>query len=228
MIRPQSPILALVLLLAACLHVGGCASSSSLEIESLDADVTIVPVIRTQIARHVDENTIDIYLSDIPEDRLLAPARRGGFLPAAGTGIDDPSPGNGTILHIRMFVNPRAGRTPIESSASNTTMTCLIIADSIGDNVIAGRYGGGGFLLPTTPTTAATFHGSINDGSLRLVSRSPRFADRLGLCEIHTTIAARRDDAVAEGFGAWFRQFVTNRTPASPADDVLREESGAE
>jgi len=130
-----------------------------------------------------DENTLDIFLSDIPPSQLtreLASSARGGH---AAPGV---------LIQLHVFLMPRAGRTPIEFTASNTTITQIITTGSS-----MGIYAGGGFLLPTHSFDNTIFAGSLQGASLRLVYSQPCFVDRLGSSQMDGAIRAHRDEALA-------------------------------
>lgn len=160
----------------ACVSCGGGTSALRLQSEQ----GTIEPVIRTAVYRRADANTADIYLSDIPPEAIVERL-------AAGRGGEA-----GTVIHLHIFLAPKAGRTPIDFTASNTTATCVILTGGP-----IGVYGGGGFLLPSARIGDGRFTGRIRDATLRLVESDAGFDDRLGLPWLSGTINARRDDPLA-------------------------------
>ena len=171
----------------------GCGTSSSggataLRINSQDRNTWMAPDYVTAIYRAIDENTADIFLSDIAEDEILERLRQG--------------PGNansqvGTVTHLRLFLFPEAGKTPIDFTASNVTITHVVFAQGT-----MGVYGGGGFLLPSDAVGSPVFTGRMHDASLRLLRSDEGFADLLGLAEMSGTVAARRDDTLADSISA--------------------------
>jgi hypothetical protein len=75
-----------------------------------------------------DRNTADLYLTDLPMERLSAE--------------DDTLAGlSGTIVHVSIFLVPTAGRTPIDVTAVNASIRQVVIADGV-----VGVYSGGGFV----------------------------------------------------------------------------------
>lgn len=162
---------------AAGAAVPGCGSSA-LKIHSEQA--TVEPQFVTAVYRAADANTADIYLSDIPEGALVERLSRG----AAG------EPGN--IVHVHLFLRPKAGRTPIDFDASNMTLTHVVLTGSA-----MGIYGGGGFMLPSWRLGADTFGGRIKRATLRLVESDPGFSDRLGPSTLSGRVTARKDDELA-------------------------------
>lgn len=200
--RPHTSCGAGTRAVAACLAIvtslmaGGCGLSFSsgataLRIESRDRDTWMAPDYVTAIYRAIDENTADIFLSDIPEDELLERMR-------VGPGHDGGSNSEpGTITHLRYFLTPLAGKTPIDFTASNTTITHVVLAQGT-----MGVYGGGGFLLPNDSVGSPIFGGRIKEASLRLLRSDEGFADLLGLAVVSGHIAARRDDTLADSISA--------------------------
>lgn len=172
--------------------LGGCAAAglggatTALRIESRERDTWMAPQYRTAVYRAVDENTADIFLSDVPEDALVARLRAPN---------DEGTPA--TVTHIRLFLNPKAGKTPIDFTASNATITHVVMSGSA-----IGVYGGGGFLLPSSDIGSSEFGGRIRNASLRLLQSDDGFADLLGLAEMSGNVRARRDDTFADTISA--------------------------
>ncbi len=146
----------------------------------------MAPVYTTQVFTHTDQNTVDVFLTDLPIDRLLNPT----------DGLGDLS---GSIVHVHLFLMPKAGRTPIDTSACNSTVRHMIVAQGA-----AGLYGGGGFLYPSSDADEATFSATLEDASLRLIRQSTGFADRLGPARAEGSFTATRDDARARALQGRF------------------------
>lgn len=139
------------------------------------------------IFTHTDANTVDVLLTDLPVDRILNP-------------MDTLQDVSGSIVHIHLFLMPKAGRTPIDDSACNSTVRHMIIAQGA-----MGLYGGGGFLFPEDDADGRTFSATLEDASLRLVRKGPAFADRLnGPARAHGSFSAVRDDARTRALQARF------------------------
>lgn len=173
--------------------LGGCAGVSTggataLRIQSTDHNTWMAPNYVTAVYRAIDENTADIFLSDVPEAELLERMR---------LGVTSAPESAGTVTHIRLFLAPLAGKTPIDFTASNVTITHVVLAQGT-----MGVYGGGGFLLPDSSVGSQVFGGTIRDASLRLLRADEGFADLLGLAEISGHVAARRDDTFADSVSA--------------------------
>lgn len=161
----------------ACL-MSGCAGTTSLTVESERSALT--PTIQTAVYGFTDSNTADIYLSDLPPEDLVA---------RLAQGVEGEP---GVVLHLHVFLAPKAGRTPIDFTASNASVTLLVL-----NGAARGVYGGGGFMLPSSSLGGATIAGEMRQATIRLVESDAGFGDALGLAEVSGDIAARRDDALA-------------------------------
>ncbi|TVQ75906.1 MAG: hypothetical protein EA380_09790 [Phycisphaeraceae bacterium] len=210
MIRSDSPrIAAGALLIVALLVLPACQSwgggrSSGVTLTAGDNSAQLQPVFTTRVYTKIDPNTVHLYLTDIDD---LATAT------SSGVGL------TGNVLHIHMFIRPRAGRTPIAFTASNATITHVVIAEGA-----YGIYSGGGFFLPSGAPGRATFAGRIRDATLRPIGATSGFADLLGWTTLSGNIAARQDDHRADQISAWLdalwqsQRLVRLDTPTSPGD----------
>ena len=138
------PFYTLILALLALPALTGCGSHASFTITSPLTGATLSPRLTTRAYSYADENTVDIYLSDLTPDELGVPMA--------------PDPAKrpvGQIVHIHMFIRPSPGKTPIEPQASNCSIRHLILAPGA-----TGLYGGGGFLLPSGSATSERWHPS--------------------------------------------------------------------
>ncbi len=165
-------------------HVAG-GSSPTFRAVSQTGDAVFEPVIRTAVYKKLDANTASIILSDMPEADLES--RLAGGAPGMP----------GAVLHLQMFVQPYAGRTPVASSACNTSITLVIFS---GESM--GVYGGGGFMFPSSAVGDATFSARMSGATMRLLSAGDGFADRLGLAEAGGRVNARRDDELADAINS--------------------------
>lgn len=168
--------------------VAGCSwvNSSSLTIASTKDGSEVAPAFTTAVFTNTDQNTVDVFLTDLPIERLLN----------AADGLADAS---GSIVHIHLFLMPKAGRTPIDDSACNSTVRHMIVAQGA-----MGLYGGGGFLYPSSDAEDSTFSATLEDASLRLIRVSPGFADRLGPARATGSFTATRDDPLARALQGRF------------------------
>lgn len=153
--------------------MGGKARLKSLENGSvLSADMT------TRVYTSDDPDTADIYMTDLPPGVWNA-----------GADVSDMS---GVLLHIHMFLRPKAGHTPIEDTASTAVIRCLVLAKGE-----VGVYGGGGFFVNDGTPGGSSFGGSVRNGSLRLVRRTDGFVDRLGPCTFAGSVSGKKDPQTA-------------------------------
>ena len=181
--------LALAFLSASCGMLPG--GRSSIVFDSTARGHVLHPALTTQVFTAESLNSADVYLTDIP---------------GVGTpeGVGEGMTGN--IIHIHMFLYPKAGQTPIDFTASNTTITHVVLAKGA-----YGIYAGAGFLLPSSkPTKGSTFKGNIADATMMPVSATSGFNDLLGWNELSGSINAKRDDDRAEQIRAFLAAILAN------------------
>lgn len=182
-------LLGALLLLPSCGFLPG--KRSNIVFESTGRGHILSPALTTQVFTADELNTADIYLTDIPGV---------GTPEADGVGM------TGNIIHIHMFLYPKAGRTPIDFTASNTTINHVVLADGA-----YGIYSGAGFLLPSgSPMKGSTFKGQIADATMMPISATSGFEDLLGWNELSGSIAATRDDERAEQIRAFLAAILAN------------------
>jgi hypothetical protein len=180
----------LALLPALFSPLGGCGrvfSASGIKFDSIDNHTAFSPSIVSSAYRAADTSTAEIYLSDIPLRDL-----------ARAESLDELS---GTIVHIHLFIRPRPGKTPIEPTASTAIIQAAVLARGE-----VGLYGGGGFMLPSGVPGDNNFGGSIRGGSVRLLSATPGFADRLGAAGLTAGVRAPLDATAAAVMAHLFEQ----------------------
>lgn len=155
--------------------------------ESTRLDVSF----QTAVYTFVDENTADLYFTDLTSQQLDAII--------GGENRSEVAPDGAQILHVHMFLTPRAGRTPIEFSASNVTLSHYVLA---GDAI--GVYGGGGFMLPSRVFTrepgSDRFGGQMREATVRFLASTPGFKDRIGSGVLDGTVSARLDPEMSRRF----------------------------
>lgn len=187
-------IAASLLLLAATLSPGCGGRSAALGLGALGgsgSDITIASTtqntrldarFRTAAYSYIDQNTADLFFTDLTMEQVQAILD--------GQPRDQVAPEGAQLLHIHMFLLPRAGRTPIDFAASNITITHAVIA---GQGV--GIYGGGGFLLPGRVISMKPgedrFGGIIRGATLRFVKGSPNFVDRIDSAVLDGSLNAK-------------------------------------
>lgn len=190
------------LLAAFFLTVTGCgggsggSTSSKLGLVSRDNATALQPVFRTVVYSSSDNNTADIYLTDLPAESFAANAA-----PVAIPGA------TGVIARIHVFLIPKAGKTPISYDATNATLSWLVLT---GDSF--GVYAGGGFLLTSSRPGKGSFGGPIRDATLQMVSSSPGFVDQLGHAVFTGSISARHDEELATRIGDTMGRIVATGT----------------
>lgn len=185
-LAPLAPLsLFTVSVLSGCTFLGG--GDTALTFDARTTNSILQPAYTTAVYRAIDENTLDVYLTDLPTDRLVE---------AAEGRLSSPLP-PGNITRVHLFLNPRAGYTPIDYTAANASITHIVVSGEI-----YGVYTGAGFVLPSTTPGDSTFSGKTSGANLRLVSTTPGFEDRLGPSELTGRITAQRDDAKADTLGA--------------------------
>lgn len=163
--------------LSACSWISPRATRSTELTSVRSGDVLrLEPQFQAYVA--ADANTVDFYLSDLPAQAFADDA--------------DLSQFSGSLVHVHMFLAPRAGSTPIAFTASTATVRQVIF--SAGQ---VGMYSGGGFLLPSGKAGDDVFGGTLRDASLRLTARSPGFVDRLGPADFASSLRVPRDVARA-------------------------------
>ena len=142
------PYLALTLALAA-----GCAGRrQGLELNSTQTADRLAtdPTSRSYTAS--DRNTADFFLSDLP------PAAKDADL--AGL--------TGSLVHLHLFLQPRAGHTPIADEACSFTIRQVVFAKGQ-----IGVYSGGGFLSLSGDLGGKAIAGSFRGATLRLTQATP-------------------------------------------------------
>lgn len=169
----------------ACSWIGG--GSTSLRIESRTGPEVLEPRYTTALYRYEDPNSLEVYLTDLPMNRLLE---------AAEGQLSEPLP-PGNLARVSVFLNPRAGYTPIAFESANFAVTHIVVSGEV-----YGVYTGAGFILPSSTPGDDTFSGRTSGANLKLAGFTDGFKDLLGPSEMSGAIAATRDDARSERLGA--------------------------
>jgi hypothetical protein len=178
-------VLALVLL-------GGCASSpahAQLSTRSLGAaPVVLDSSYTTAVYGEPAGGVASILLTDVPLESLLG-----------GTVRD------GQIVHIELLWLPLAGRTPMDSTATNASIHFVVIS---GGEV--GVYGGAGFVMPHDAPGHAVLDLDLYDATLGLLEGTEGFVDPLTPAQMTGSVAAVHDPAATRRLYVAASQFVTN------------------
>ena len=110
--------------------------------------------------------------------------------------FDGPADNPVQAVTMRLMWRPRAGRTPIEPTATNVTMHYVIFTP--GESAEVGIYSGAGYLYPRSKLGSSSLRASLWDASLRLQDASDHFHYLLGQAVIQGDFTVRRDDAAME------------------------------
>ncbi|MAY74418.1 MAG: hypothetical protein CMJ31_06775 [Phycisphaerae bacterium] len=157
----------------------GALGGRSTQLDSAQFPVRLKPNFTTRVYTPISENEADVYLTDLPE-----------------SAFDDPnelSRSSGQLVHVHMFLRPRAGRTPVDTTACTATVRYIVLAEGR-----VGVYTGGGFLFPRGAPGGKHFAATMADGALRLYAKGPGFVDRVGSGEFDISFRARNDERVSE------------------------------
>ncbi|MHC4809981.1 MAG: hypothetical protein ACYTEV_06400 [Planctomycetota bacterium] len=137
-------------------------------------------VLRTRLATaiyaHDPGGDTVFVLSDLPREALLE-----GNLP------------RGQVLIIDLLWPPKAGSTPINGDATNTSIRQIVL---VGDEV--GSYAGAGFAMPSGSPDNGTLRVELWDTTIRLESASAGFRDMLSPATLTGGFTATRDDAAVQ------------------------------
>ncbi|QNN23135.1 hypothetical protein HED60_12930 [Planctomycetales bacterium ZRK34] len=152
-------------LLSGLLTLGGCAGGTLAVRSTGEEAAELTGNFTTAVYSYDDLNNLDVLLIEgEPESPTQA-------------------------VHIRMYWQPRAGRTPIDVRATNATINYVVFTGQG-----AGVYSGAGFLFPKNNPGGGTFTASLRSTAVRLLDASGNFADRLGRADATGSFSAKRDD----------------------------------
>lgn len=198
--RSKHRPLALALAAAACLIAGGCNSTSAnLTLRSTANPVELAPVFSTGVYYSADQHSADIYLSDLPLETISAR----NFDPATVTG---------SIVHINLFVLPKAGSTPIDPTACSASFRQAVMAGGQ-----TGLYGGGGFVLPSSSPGDSSMRGSVLEITARLLRSTEAFDDRIGPSTMTGKFSAPKNESAARAVAQNFQRLVAS-LPTVPSE----------
>lgn len=203
--RRNLPILAALLTTVAALTgCSGKAVSGTLRVESYGADAVTLPGrFTTSVYRPSEENVASFFLLDAPRQEMLEGR------------ID-----RGQFVHIELLWLPRAGKTPLDSAATNCSVRHVIF---VGEEF--GIYAGAGFARPSGKVGSGRMTISVPEASLTLVESSAGWVDRLGPSSLTGSFTATLDDRLARRLSFAASQIVTNRLGRPRY--VMGEESAA-
>jgi len=183
---------------AACLAViacllGSCGVRGSARMRSVTTGGELTPKLRVLAYRADDSQTADVYLTDLAIADL-------------DPGVD-PGSLTGSFIHVHLFLMPKAGKTPIESTASSVTIRYVVLSRGA-----IGVYGGGGFLLPSGSPGSSTFGGSLSDATMKLINSNSEFHDPLGPSTLSISFRAPLDESLARRMAASLEDFLIKAT----------------
>lgn len=174
------------------LQTGGQSSFRS-DLHPVELDARLP----TRVYRWADKNTADVFLTDLDPEILTRP--------------DDLAQATGQIVHIKLFLRPRPGRTPIQETACSATMRYVVLADGR-----AGLYTGGGFLFPLNAPGGKTFRAILPESVLELAAKTDGFDDRIGRGSLAMRFRATLNDALAADIDAAADRFTRALDPVEP------------
>ncbi len=187
--------------LGGCSLMGFQGTSGKAQILGVETGARLNPTFPTRAYTNTDEDTANIYLTDLSAEALTALLENPG----------DPSV-SGQLMHVHMFVRPKPGRTPIQQTAITATVRHLIIA-----NGQVGLYSGAGFMFPSGTPGDKIFGGSITRADIRLERATPGFIDRLGPAEMTISFAAKKDPQLSDEL---HRRIELLSLAAAPVEDA--------
>lgn len=176
---------------AALLGCGaGRTGMGAVKAESLAGRRVILPGdFERAVYDHETDADTTIVLSDVSVDDLLL-----------GT-VDE-----GQILYMQMLWLPKAGATPMDSSATNLSLRHIVVSGGA-----MGIYGGAGYATPDGQPGGRTFGLTIRDSTLRLLEATEGFADPLTPSRITGSVDAVRSQRSTRRFRIALSQFITDR-----------------
>lgn len=192
--RRPSPTLALPVALAAVL-IGGCATHDRAgEVELLALGPT--PLSFDSAFAHgcyaVREAENSFWFSNVPLESLMAATTESPLQ-------------DGVFLHAQLMWIPKAGNTPMQSSATNLVTRVLVVS-----NGEAGLYGGAAFARVDGDPGDETVSLEIEGGTLTLLERTAGFVDLLSPAGLSGEVTARLGEADATRWRRAVSQYAAN------------------
>jgi hypothetical protein len=182
----------LILTLLGLTTAAGCASgrvSGSLRAESLGDDrVYLDGVYETAVYTDLNTTETSFFITDIPMDELLA-----GDITT------------GMVIHFGLLWEPSAGKTPMDTSATNVTVRYIVFTDGE-----MGIYGGAGFAIPKGEPGKGPMSLVLRDASMTLLDSTDGFIDLLSPGRLTGTITAGLDKQRSQQMAYALNQLVTN------------------
>jgi hypothetical protein len=199
-------LLTLLTPLTGCAGLGpgafsGSAGSGEVVSESLSTRLNLD--LPTRVAIVHDHNTAEVYLTDL-SPATLARLAEGRITPDI----------SGTILAVRIFLNPKPGRTPIAQTAASATARLVVIARGQ-----IGVYDGAGFIMPGRSLRKGFAAGTLRNAPTRLTRATPGFQDLLASARLEVSFRAPEDEPAAERLAAVVRTLALAAEPITNDPD---------
>lgn len=112
---------------------------------------------------------------------------------------------DGQILHVEMLFPPRAGETPIDSSATNLSIRYIVISGGT-----VGLYEGGGFGYPIGGHEDDSMSLRVDPSGLTLAESTDGFIDLLSPAVLNAVFTGNCDDVAGQRLADAVDQFITN------------------
>jgi hypothetical protein len=121
--------------------------------------------------------------------------------------LESGTPVYGYVLHVNLIWVPKAGRTAVDPTATNTSIRLVVLA---GNEL--GVYGGGGFAWPDGELGEPEFTLELVGSNMSLIACTPGFQDLMSPASLTGTLTATLDDAATRRLRRSTSQYVTNAT----------------
>lgn len=201
-------LLSLIVLIA---MAPGCTAGGSVQgfirAESLGEPPAVLTADYVSTVYYHDPNgETSFLLTDVPAAELLAGEVK-----------------HAQVMHLQLLWRPKAGATPMDSTATNATIRHVIVVDGE-----VGVYGGAGFALPSGEPERGRISVALRDATIRLLESTDRFNDPLTPARITGNFTAENDPQLARKVHRAVSQLVTTalgRTRFVIAGDRLTERS---
>ncbi|MBI1336583.1 MAG: hypothetical protein GC164_06435 [Phycisphaera sp.] len=112
--------------------------------------------------------------------------------------FDGPAENPVQAVTLRVFWQPRAGRTPMDETATNTTVHYVIFAGE--DRREVGIYEGAGFVYVKNDPGDDPLRAAVWQATLQLADHTAMFNDLLGKADLKGSFSAKRDDAAVNSY----------------------------
>ena len=121
--------------------------------------------------------------------------------------LESGTPVFGYVLHVNLLWIPKAGRTAVDPTATNTSIRLVVLAGTE-----LGVYGGGGFAWPGGDLGEPEFTLELVGSNMSLIACTPGFQDLMSPASLTGTLTTTLDDAATRRMRRSASQYVTNAT----------------